>query len=138
MAPPLLLRIAYRPHSWTPCVGRHADGQFFGDITGYKGEKPHTAAVVLHLFDHVGHHLRSDIRVDVERNAAGDVLVELMGGLRDVAFGDIAVRLFQVAAHGTLWGMVDESGDKHGGVDWVELYPQRLGFHEPWNGFYDT
>jgi hypothetical protein len=26
--------------------------------------------------------------------------------------------------------------DRHG--VWVELYPDRLGFHEPWDGFYDT
>jgi hypothetical protein len=29
-------------------------------------------------------------------------------------------------------------GGDGGHVDWVELYPDRLGFHEPWDGLYDT
>ena len=38
-----------------------------------------------------------------------------------------------------VFGLIDESGDRAGDgrhVDWVELYPDRLGFHEPWDGTY--
>ena len=37
---------------------------------------------------------------------------------------------------GVVFGLIDESEPLRG--DWVELYPDRLGFHEPWNGLYDT
>jgi hypothetical protein len=51
------------------------------------------------------------------------------------------VGLFQTEYDGILFGLIDESGDDpelgHGG-DWVELYPDRLGFHSPWDGEYDT
>ncbi len=36
---------------------------------------------------------------------------------------------------GILFGLVIEDGH---GRDWVELYPDRLGFYDPWDGNYDT
>jgi hypothetical protein len=39
------------------------------------------------------------------------------------------------------FGLVDESGDRAGDgghIDWVELYPDRLGFCDPWDGYYST
>ena len=42
---------------------------------------------------------------------------------------------------GVVFGLIDESGDRVGDgshVNWVEMYPDRLGFHEPWDGLYDT
>ncbi|WP_130328985.1 hypothetical protein [Micromonospora kangleipakensis] len=56
-------------------------------------------------------------------------------------YGDIAVQLFQTHQDGVAFGLIDESGDRAGDdshVDWVALYPDRLGFQEPWDGLYDT
>jgi formate hydrogenlyase regulatory protein HycA len=40
---------------------------------------------------------------------------------------------------GALFGLVVEQHDENEREDnWAELYPNRLGFHEPWNGLYDT
>jgi len=52
------------------------------------------------------------------------------------SYGDIRIRLFRVDFDGVVFGLIDESEPERG--DWVELYPDRLGFHEPWNGLYDT
>lgn len=54
---------------------------------------------------------------------------------------DIAVRLFRTEHGGVLFGLVDESGDRAGDgrrVGWVELFPDQLGFQEPWDGRYST
>lgn len=37
---------------------------------------------------------------------------------------------------GVVFGLIDESEPVRG--DLIELYPDRLGFHEPWNGLYGT
>lgn len=51
------------------------------------------------------------------------------------------VRPFRVDFDNIVFGLIDETTDHpdegHGGP-WAELYPQRLGFHQPWNGEYDT
>lgn len=75
----------------------------------------------LHLFDHNGNHVSSDVT---------------MVGEADVLQGDIAIRLFEVQHDGVRFALVDESEPERG--DWVELYPERYGFHEPWDGLYDT
>jgi hypothetical protein len=70
-----------------------------------------------------------------------DALEALVANLPGKAYGDIAVHLFQTHHDGVLFGLIDESGDRAGDgshIDWVELYPDRLGFHEPWDGGYDT
>ena len=37
--------------------------------------------------------------------------------------------------HAITFGLIIEDGH---GVDWAELYPDRLGFRAPWDGSYDT
>jgi formate hydrogenlyase regulatory protein HycA len=38
-----------------------------------------------------------------------------------------------------LFGLVlERHGEGAGADDWAELYPDCLGFHEPWEGLYDT
>ncbi|WP_141714913.1 hypothetical protein [Micromonospora rhizosphaerae] len=52
-----------------------------------------------------------------------------------------ALAVFRTHQDGVVFGLIDESGGRAGDgsrVDWVELYPDRLGFHEPWDGLYDT
>jgi hypothetical protein len=57
------------------------------------------------------------------------------------ASGMIVAQPFRVDFDNVVFGLIDETTDDpdegHGGP-WAELYPQRLGFHEPWNGEYDT
>jgi hypothetical protein len=89
-------------------------------------------------------------------------LAELPG----LEYGDIAIAPFQVVVDGIRFGLIAErhgtggaggksdkdgetaqgdedaqggkSGEDDGEPDWAELYPDRLGFHEPWDGLYDT
>jgi hypothetical protein len=141
----------------TDQIGRHALGQFLGGVIGqYLGgwrsgmsREDLRWYAYLHHFDHDGAYLCSDIEfvgINTEGQAnvvarAEALLGEWLGQLDDLVYGDIAVGLFQTHYDGVLFGLVDESDDDpdigHGG-DWVELYPDRLGFHEPWNGEYDT
>jgi hypothetical protein len=55
--------------------------------------------------------------------------------------GAAAIRLFRADFDDVVLGLIGETTDDpdegHGGP-WAELYPQRLGFHEPWDGEYDT
>jgi hypothetical protein len=150
---PIKRRADYR----TDQIGHHAQGQFLGGIVGayLGGWQPGVAReemrwyAYLHHFDEDGTYLWSDIElagINVEGQArvvarAEALLGEWLSQLDDLVYGDIAVGLFQTHYDGVLFGLVDESGDDldvgHGG-DWAELYPDRLGFHEPWNGEYDT
>jgi formate hydrogenlyase regulatory protein HycA len=134
MALPLLIRIAHEPDFRTKYIGRYADGQFYGDIHGTRLDKT-GITVMLHLFDHAGRHVRSDIRPDVPSDQAPQVLAEMLAELPDVAFGDIAIRLFEVTFHGERFGLVEALGR---GRDSAELYPQGLGFFPPFDGLYDT
>ena len=74
---------------------------------------------------------------------SGRELAALLDTLDGRQFGDIAIRLFHVEHDGIVFGLVDETGqyredeeDEDDGS--VELYPEGLGFHEPWDGEYDT
>jgi hypothetical protein len=141
MGIPALIPIAYLPTSRTPHVGRYADGQFFADqvpdTSGPPGTVPDRTAAVLHLFDHAGHHVRSTVVNGLAEDDADRAVQRLLDPLPGRVLGDIAVRLFETFEGGMLWALVDESGN-HGTSDWAELYPQRLGFHAPWDGYYDT
>jgi uncharacterized cupin superfamily protein len=50
-------------------------------------------------------------------------------------YDDIAIRLFHVEVDGIVFGLVDET-DEDGG--YVEFKPGDLAFTEPWDGSYDT
>jgi hypothetical protein len=137
----------------TDTIGCHTAGQFFASVTGafrgsfrhwQEGKEPMRWYSVLHLFDRAGNHARSDIwfagttadgqRETVQR--AEEHLSAVLDDLPGRRYGDIAVRLFRVDYDGVVFGLIDESEPERG--DWVELYPECLGFHEPWNGLYDT
>ncbi|MER7419771.1 hypothetical protein ABT346_23830 [Micromonospora peucetia] len=133
MAAPRLIPIAHEPGYHTDQIGRYADGMFLASAWDH--------LVYVHLFDHEGAYRHSTVRRVEDRGALDAALGELVAALPGRVYGDIAVQLFQTRQEGTLFGLVDESGDRASDgshVDWVELYPDRLGFSEPWDGLYDT
>lgn len=154
---PEVIPIKYEPDYRTNRIGQHAGGQFFADITGaYQGgvipghDWRHQQRIyaVLHLFDDSGHHTGSKLwfaGVKAEGSTAVDraeqVLSDWLSEIVPVTYCDIAVRPFRADFDNVVFGLIDETtddpGEGHGGP-WAELYPQRLGFHEPWNGEYDT
>ena len=136
MALPTLIPIAHEPDFRTKYIGRYANGQFFGSVHGTDLDGLTGITVMLHLFDHAGRYVSSDIRPDVPLDGAEEVLAGMLAELADVAFGDIAIRLFEVTFRGVRFGLVDVSGPR--GRDSAELYPQGLGFFAPFDGLYDT
>lgn len=133
MPVPDLIPIAYEPGYRTDRIGRYDGGQFFASAWDRHA--------YVHLFDHDGVHRESTV-VPVPTGAASErVLDDLVAPLSGMVDGDIAVGLFQFEFDGVLFGLVDESGDRAGDgghIDWVELYPDGLGFSEPWDGLYST
>jgi formate hydrogenlyase regulatory protein HycA len=151
VALPERVPIAYEPGFRTDTIGRYAGGQFYAAIHGAhragedsRDEEQLGWYVYLHLFDDEGRHQRSDIsRIGVGPYLRGDLatlaeqrLAELLDQIPDRQYGDIAIRPFRVDHDGVTFGLIDQSDDVRG--DWAELYPEELGFHEPWDGLYDT
>ncbi|GAA2604445.1 hypothetical protein GCM10010399_39220 [Dactylosporangium fulvum] len=154
---PEVIPIKYLPDYRTDRIGRHAGGQFFADITGayQEGVTPghdwrHQQRIyaVLHRFDDGGHHVGSDIwfaGVRAESPAAVERAEQVLSGwlsdIGPVTYCDITIRPFRADFDNVVFGLIDETTDDpyegHGGP-WAELHPQRLGFHEPWDGEYDT
>jgi hypothetical protein len=154
---PEIIPIKHIPDYRTDRIGRHAGGQFFADVTGayQEGVIPgrdwrHQQRIyaVLHRFDDSGHHLGSDIwfagvRADspaaVER--AEQVLSGWISSFGAVTYCDIAIRPFRADFDDVVFGLIDETTDdphEDHRSPWAELHPQQLGFHEPWDGEYDT
>ncbi|WP_430789312.1 hypothetical protein [Actinoplanes sp. G11-F43] len=128
MTLPELIPIAYEADYRTDTIGRYDDGQFYAN--GWD----HHAFV--HFFDHDGTYRESTVvrvehRRDLER-----VVGELVAAIPGRTFGDIAVGLFEFERDGVRFGLVDESAERDDA--WAELYPDRLGFTEPWDGLYST
>lgn len=165
MAVPGLIPIAHEPGYRTSTIGRFDGGQFLASITygspdgfawGDGREERNRLFVVLHRFDHDGHHQGSDIwcagtwaeqtgRPHDARSVAARAearLADALAGLAGREYGDIAIRPFRLTVDGVVFGLVTEchaeDGDGDGEHDWAELYPDRLGFSAPWNGEYDT
>ncbi|MEV6925879.1 hypothetical protein AB0M46_15470 [Dactylosporangium sp. NPDC051485] len=153
MAVPLTVPIRHEPGYRTDTIGRFADGQFLAGVTAAFREDFHGADqwephkrwyAYLHRFDRDGHHLSSDIRftgttADGEREVvarAEQELANLLAGLPDKHYCDVAIQLFQTTVDGVLFGLVDETDDEFG--ERAELYPDELGFGPPWDGEYDT
>jgi hypothetical protein len=138
-----LVPIRHEPDCRTSTIGRWADGQYFGSLTGARGER---FCAVLHEFDDCGRHLRSRIRfTEGEADAVAAAECQLavwLGELPEVTYEDIAIAPFSVTCEGVLFGLVLEfHGDFAEGEeqdDWAELHPDRLGFHSPLDGLYDT
>ncbi|MBG0817876.1 hypothetical protein [Planomonospora sp. ID82291] len=150
MAIPEMIPIRYVPGRHTGMIGRWNDGQFLGSVaaafpqrhalTGDRSCDAHWYTV-LHTFDDAGHHIGSRIRRtggdDDRRTATGfgrDRLARWLGALPGLRFGDIAIRPFYIEFDDVLFGLICEfEGDEH-----AELYPDLLGFYEPWDGSYET
>ncbi|MFI7499295.1 hypothetical protein ACIBVL_12415 [Streptomyces sp. NPDC049687] len=158
MAVPDVIPIGYAPRHRTESIGRYAHGQFLASVTyafpeGFRldeGWEEHKRLyTVLHTFDADGHYRDSDIWcagtwAQQTRNPHGEDsiltqarirLAHLLRSLPGRSYTDIAIRPFRVTFEGVLFGLVlreDEDGP------WAELYPDRLGFAEPWDGTYDT
>lgn len=62
-------------------------------------------------------------------------LAKLLRSLPRRSYTDIAIRPFQLTVDGVLFGLLSGVDE---GEPWAELYPDRLGFAEPWDGSYDT
>nr|QEO74099.1 hypothetical protein [uncultured bacterium] len=149
---PELVRIGHEPEYRTATIGRYSDGQFYAMVNGARRDDDRGRAtregirwyVYLHLFDAVGHHRSSDISLlGVAEYLRGELgrqadlrLTALLDRLSQRTFCDITIRPFEVRYDGVTFGLVDESDDERG--DWAELYPEGLGFGEPWDGTYST
>lgn len=158
MPVPDLIPVAHEPDYRTATIGRYDGGQFFASLTyafrdGYNvtwgdWQDHKLAFAVLHRFDHDGHHVGSEVlaggTVREEQDgvtfAPGpeEWLAARLDALPGREFGSIAIRPFQTVHHGVLFGLVLERHGEGPGDDWAELYPDQLGFHEPWDGLYDT
>lgn len=163
MAIPEVIPIRHEPGYRTENIGRYDHGQFLASITaayppdyrmGPDWLENRRWYAVLHRFDAEGHHTGSDIWTPgpgVPADGRLDAKLEgWLDGLPGLVFGDIAIRPFEVSADGIRFGLVAErhaaAGPGGAGAtdagedepDWAELYPDRLGFHEPWDGLYDT
>jgi hypothetical protein len=149
---PELVRISHEPEHRTATIGRYSDGQFYAVVHGARqDDDPRRLTregirwyVYLHLFDDAGHHRSSDIsllgiaeylRGELSRQADLQ-LTALLDRLPQRTLCDIAIRPFEVRYDGVTFGLIDASDDERG--DWAELYPDGLGFCEPWDGTYST
>ncbi len=150
MPVPERIPIKHVPHYRTEYAGRWARGQFLGNVisqsdrwavTGGKANWREYSRwfAYLHEFDHDGRYLESTVESPglgpQGRDEAVRLLQEWLVGVPGLAYGDIVIRPFSAEYLGLSFGLVIEDGH---GTDWAELYPDRLGFHEPWDGEYDT
>ncbi|MDX2294175.1 MULTISPECIES: hypothetical protein [Streptomyces] len=158
MSVPEVIPVAYEPDYRTPTIGRWDGGQFLASVTaafpeglrtGDDGKRHKRWYAVLHRFDAAGRHLESRIEstgttADGERRAV-EAARELLGTWLDALPGrryeSVAVAPFAVRCEGALFGLVveghsEDEDDEEG--NWVELYPDGLGFSAPWDGTYDT
>ncbi|WP_328920786.1 hypothetical protein OG911_31170 [Streptomyces sp. NBC_00208] len=161
-AVPEIVPIAHEPDYRTETIGHYASGQFLASVTyafpeglsvGDGWEEQKRLYAVLHQFDSEGRHIDSNIWyagtwAEQQRRPHGKEsvlaraqtrLAELLAALPQRKYGDIAIRPFQLTVDGVIFGLIPERHEEgEGGDDWVELYPDRLGFSAPWDGRYDT
>jgi hypothetical protein len=153
MAVPQRIPIAREAGYRTDTIGRYRDGQFYAVVHGARRDDDQTPYEVrgqvrwyayLHLFDADGNYRTSEISlIGVAPYLTGDLreqatarLTSLLDQLEEAEFGDIAICPFTLTYDGVTFGLIDESGPDRG--NWAELYPDRLGFSDPWDGTYST
>ena len=153
MAVPHRVPIAREAGYRTDNIGRYRDGQFYAAVHGTHRDDDHAPDrrrervrwyAYVHLFDADGNHCKSEISlIGVAPSLRGDLgeqaaarLASLVGQLEEAEFGDIAIRPFTLTHDGVTFGLIDESDTDRG--SWAELYPDRLGFSDPWDGTYST
>src|SRR5215471_14001140 len=148
MAVPQVISIARMPGYRTEFAGTWSRGQFLGNVLSQTDPVASAARdrinsrrwyAYLHEFDHEGNYLESTVESpgigEDARRPAMRLLEEWMTGIPGLAYGDIAIRPFHFEHDTITFGLIIEDGH---GMDWAELYPDRLGFHAPWDGSYDT
>ena len=148
MAVPQVIPIARVPAYRTEFAGTWSRGQFLGNVLSQTdpiawaaGDRINSQRwyVYLHEFDHEGNYLESTVESpgigEEARQAAMLLMDEWMASIPGLTYGDIAIRPFQFEHDAITFGLITEDGH---GRDWAELYPDRLGFHAPWDGSYDT
>lgn len=138
------------PDYRTEYVGRWARGRFLGNVISQSDRWAVSERMsnwrdssrwfaYLHEFDHDGPYVESTVDSPgpgpQARDEAIRLLREWLVGIPGLVYGAIAIRPFSAEHLGLKFGLVIEEGH---GTDWAELYPDRLGFHEPWDGEYDT
>ena len=151
MAVPDRIPIAYETGDHTGSIGIYRHGNFLGAIvmarpasTGSPTPSSDHWYAVLHLFDHDGGYTSSEIwdagphqpGSGAVADRAGSRLAELVQELPDAQRRDIAVRPFELAQDGITFGLIYVSDPDYG--EWVDLRPNGLRFHAPWDGEYDT
>jgi hypothetical protein len=148
---PEAIPIAREAGFHTDTIGTYDHGQFYANIHGaLPGDPPVTLDgethwyAYVHTFDASGNYQDSEIDFiktgallgeDADRAQAR--LTQWLDALPGRRFGDIKIKPFRVEYQGVLFGLVDESEERDGDP-WFELYPDGLGFGEPWDGAYDT
>lgn len=153
MAIPERVPISHEPDYHTDTIGTYDDGQFLGSVTATLEDGSGAEAdwyrhkrwyAVLHRFDHDGGHASSQVWFAGTSEQENDSIVKAeacldrwLDALPGRAFGDIAIKLFQVEVDGHIFGLVDQS-ELYNGQDHAELLPDDLGFDPPWDGQYDT
>jgi hypothetical protein len=153
MAVPQRVPIAREAGYHTDTIGHYRDGQFYAAVHGAHrdddqgpdmGRERVRWYAYLHLFDADGNHRESEVSlIGVAPYLRGDLreqatarLTSLLGQLEEAEFGDIAICPFALTYDGVTFGLIDESSPDRG--SWAELYPDRLGFNDPWDGTYST
>jgi hypothetical protein len=161
MTIPDIIPIAYEPWARTAKIGHYEHGQFLGSLSGayprsYNGRTMrgqwadhNRFYAVLHRFDHEGFHTGSYVWCEGTvtemraRRSKTDLAEEKLNGwladLPGLAYGPIAVRLFELVVDDVVFGLIPREVQEDG-RDWsrVELEPDHLSFTAPWDGLYDT
>ena len=148
MAVPQVIPIARIVGYRTEFAGTWPRGQFLGNVLSLTDPvawadgdwaNSRRCFAYLHVFDHEGNYLESTVDSpgtgEDGCRAATQLFEERMAGIPGLTYGDIAIRPFRFEYHAVTFGLIIEDGH---GVDWAELYPDRLGFRAPWDGSYDT
>ena len=145
---PKVLPIIREEDYHTHFVGRTKGGtQFFGyqtfvfpnGIPQTDWEKSRREYVVLYLFDNEGSHLKTDHWYAGTSDETNDELThkklqEMVNGLGEVEYQDIAVKPFKTEIDGIEFGLIPNNE-----IESIELQPSStIAFLEPWDGEYYT
>ncbi len=154
MAIPETIKIERVEDYWTHDIGRYVNGsQFMAfvvatlpyNLLGKDWEDHKRWYAVLHIFNEQGDHLYSQanfmgLTADGENAVVDKARAkcnEMLGGLQDLHYCDVAIKLFSMTIDGAVFGLVDvtKPEDEH---ELVELMPNQLVFYPPWDGTFDT
>ena len=148
MTVPQVIPVARISGYRTEFAGTWSRGQFLGNVLSQTdpvawADGDHVNSrrwyAYLHEFDREGNYLESSVESpgigEDGRRAALLLLEEWMAAIPGLTYGDIAIRPFRFEYDAITFGLIIEDGH---GMDWAELYPDRLGFRSPWDGSYDT